>query len=246
MDYTDRVAVITGASRGIGEGAAGRFAESGMKLGLCARSAIPESERCLTAAFDIRDADALEQFTEAVVSRFGPIELWINNAGMLDPVAPLRDCPTDELQRLLDVNVMGTLLGARAYARHVRSRRGGGVLLNLTSGAAVAPLAGWSAYGASKAAVNQLSRCLALEEQDAGLRVHAVGPGIVDTQMMAAIRQTSASRFPAKDRFLGYQEREAFNSPAYVADQLLAIAFDPAARPSQVLVHIPPEHPDRL
>jgi benzil reductase ((S)-benzoin forming) len=245
-----RVAVVTGASRGIGAGMATRFAERGLSLGLCART-LPDlppgaaGDRALAAAVDVTDATAVDDFCAAVAERFGRIDLWVNNAGVLDPIGPLRDADPAALDVHVHINVGGVLLGSRAYARHVRTRPGGGVLVNISSGASRSVYAGWAAYCASKAAVDHLTRVVAVEEADAGLRALAVAPGVVDTDMQAAIRATPAADFPSLDRFLALARDDAFNSAAWVADQVLRLAFESAPdggdEGADVVVRIPDE-----
>jgi benzil reductase ((S)-benzoin forming) len=230
-DLAGKVAVVTGASRGIGAGLARRFAERGMALGLCARSVPPAPPgadgRVVAASVDVTDAAAVDAFAARVADALGPIDLWVNNAGALAPIGPLRDADPAALDTHVRTNVLGVLLGSRAYARHVRSRPRGGVLVNVSSGAATSVYAGWAAYCASKAAVDQLTRVVAVEEADAGLRALAIAPGVVDTDMQAAIRATPAERFPALDRFLALARENAFNSPDWVADEFLALVFGP-------------------
>jgi NAD(P)-dependent dehydrogenase (short-subunit alcohol dehydrogenase family) len=239
------VAVVTGASRGLGAGLAARFAAHGLRLGLCARHdpGIPPGAEAVTAALDVADAAAVEAFCGAVADRFGPIDLWVNNAGVIAPIAPLRDAPPDEVEAHVRTNVVGVLAGSRTYARHVRSRPGGGALVNVSSGAARSVYAGWAAYCASKAAVDQATRVIAVEEADAGLRALAVAPGVVDTDMQAAIRATPAAAFPAVDRFLGLAADGAFNSPAWVADHVLALALGPGPEGSGDVVARVPDEP---
>lgn len=243
-----RVAVITGASRGIGAGLARYFHERGVDLGLCARSAcaLDDGEHVLTERFDIRDEAAVDGFAGRVAARFGHIDVWINNAGVLTPVGPLRDVAVADFKDNLDVNLVGVFLASRAYARHIRSSARGGVLINISSGAATSPYAGWSAYCAGKAAVDLLSGCIQLEERDAGLRVHAVAPGIIDTDMQEIARSSSAEDFPLAADFRGYKERDAFNRPDYVAEKLFQLAFDPQPDHDQVNVALPAQFPDRF
>lgn len=239
-DFTERTVVITGASRGIGAGVARDLAARGVRLGLCARTTPTLGD--VAAQVDVRDGDAVERFARQVEERLGPIDLWVNNAAVLEPVGPLRDLETEAVRAHLDVNVLGVLHGARAYVRHLARVGRPGVLVNVSSGAARRAVAGWSAYCASKAAVERLTEVLALEEGPRGLRAHAVSPGVVDTDMQRAIRATPEERFPDVERFRAMAREGRFSSEAHVARCLLALAFDPAdPGRGQVLVSFPPE-----
>ena len=158
-------------------------------------------------------------------------------------MAFVRDLDSAELSRHLDINLRGVLHGTKAYLRHLDERKHAGVLVNISSGAALKGYAGWGAYCAGKAAVDRLTECVQLEEthRGSGLRAYAVAPGVVDTDMQATIRGKNESEFPMVDKFLQLKKDEAFNSPGYVADRLLDIAFSEQARPDQVVVRLPPE-----
>lgn len=240
------MAVITGASRGLGAGMAERLAAAGLHLGLCARREPPVPAAAaaagvdvVSAAVDVTDAGEVDRFAVEVAGRLGRIDLWINNAGVLGPIGPLRDLDPAEVAANVAVNVVGVLHGSASFARHVRSRPGGGVLVNVTSGAATRPYEGWSAYCASKAAVDQATRVVAAEEAEAGLRAHAVAPGVVDTDMQAAIRSTPSDRFPAVERFVQMQRDDAYNSPAWVADHVLGLLAGPPT--PDVVLRVPDE-----
>jgi hypothetical protein len=111
MDLDGKVAAITGASRGLGAGLAEVAHERGMSLVLCSRSrpALPTGPRVLAAELDVADAAALQRLTARAETRFGHVDLWVNNAGLLEPVAPLRGVEVEALRRLLEVNVLGVI-----------------------------------------------------------------------------------------------------------------------------------------
>ncbi|MDA0667426.1 MAG: SDR family NAD(P)-dependent oxidoreductase [Planctomycetota bacterium] len=242
-DLTGKVAVITGASRGLGEGIAKNYLARGMKVALCARGEIPfaENDDILTANFDITDEAAVHQFAASAAAKFGSIDLWINNAGVLEPVVKARDLSAEQLRHHLDVNLFGVLYGCQAYLQHVAGRSGQGVLINISSGAAWGGYAGWAAYCMGKAAVDRLTETLALEELENGLHAYAVAPGIIDTAMQATIRASTPEVFPMVDKFHEYKNNDLFNSPDFVADHLLMLSFDEAAKPEQTVVRLPAE-----
>lgn len=219
-----KVAFITGASRGLGAGLAARFAEHGVQLGLCARREPerPAGSDAMTASVDVTDVAHLERFADAVAETLGPIDLWINNAGVLDPMGPLRELEPDHISRALAINVGGVITGTQIFIdRSAEAPPARRVLANISSGAASSIYQGWSVYGAAKAAVDQLTRVVAAEEPS--LVCHSVAPGVVDTDMQAFIREQDEETFPAIARFQEIYEQGAWNHPAWVADHLLGL-----------------------
>jgi NAD(P)-dependent dehydrogenase (short-subunit alcohol dehydrogenase family) len=241
VDLHGRTAVITGASRGIGEGLARELQRQGMRLALCARGPIPVAADVVERV-DVTDEEAVRAFAARAAERLGRVDLWINNAGVIGPVAPLRDSAAADIAAALAINVMGVVHGSRAYVDIAR-RQGGGVLLQMSSGAGRRGFPGMLAYCASKAAVDRLTECVQAEEADAGLRAHSVAPGMIDTAMHARLRQATPEELPGVAYFRAVKERGAFSSPEWVARQLLAVAFDPARRPDAVIIDLPMEHP---
>lgn len=236
--------MITGASRGLGAGIAERLLEQGLSVGLCARGACPLAGRpgVHAAQLDVRDEAAVQNFAEQVAEQLGPVDLWVNNAGVLEPVAFARDLSSAALMEHLAINVGGVLSGSKAFVRHLRDAERSGVLVNISSGAALKGYAAWTAYCAGKAAVDRLTECVQLEEAEHGLRAYSVAPGVIDTAMQSTIRSLDASQFPAIEKFRDLKRREAYNTPKFVADKLLSIAFDPASRPESVVVRLPNEY----
>jgi len=217
-----------------------RFSELGLRLVLCSRSrpALDESDRVLSRQLDVRDESALEALVGEAEARFGAIDLWVNNAGVLEPIRPVRDVEVEEFRDHIETNLVGVFIGSRCYVRHLHRQGRGGVLINVSSGAAWKPYAGWGAYCAGKAGVERLTEVLAVEEAAHGLRAYSVAPGVVDTLMQTQIRASNASDFPDVERFRQRKRDEAFNSPRHVADEFLAIAFDPASRPREVAIQV--------
>ena len=246
---SDLVGVVTGASRGLGAGLAATFAAEGIRLGLCARTRPPIPEGApdaVSETVDVTDAGALDAFAHTVAARFGQIDLWVNNAGVLEPIGPLVGADPAALRHNVAVNVLGVLHGSASFARHVRSRSGRGVLVNVVSGAATHPYEGWAAYGASKAAVAMATEVIAREERDHGLAAFALAPGVVDSDMQAVIRGTGPDEFPEGDRFRRLYAEGRLRSPSQVARFILDRLVDRRATGGEdpaVQVRIPDEWP---
>jgi NAD(P)-dependent dehydrogenase (short-subunit alcohol dehydrogenase family) len=224
-----------------------RFGELGLKLGVCARTRPSlDGQGVLSRSVDVTRADEVEDFAREVAASFGRIDLWVNNAGQLGPLQRLADLPPADFLDHLMVNVMGVVHGSAAFARQVRRQDEGGVLVNLSSGAGKRAYAGWSAYCAGKAAVDRITEAVALEEASSGLVAFAVSPGMVDTDMQEVLRSTSREIFPALDKFLDAKANGHFNTPEFVADRVLALAFDPAHRPASTAVTLPADFETRI
>ncbi len=248
---SELVAVVTGASRGLGAGLAETFAGRGVRLGLCARTPPPRppgAADAVTGSVDVTDADALDRFALTTVERFGHIDLWVNNAGVLEPIGPLVDADLETAHHNIDVNVLGAVYGSAIFARHVRARPGRGVLVNMVSGAAARPYEGWAAYCASKAAVAMLTEVVAREERSHGLRAFALAPGVVDTAMQALIRSSGPDDFPEGDRFRRLAAEGRLHHPSQVARFILDRLVDGSGTSGDrddlpVQVRVPDESP---
>ena len=194
-----KVVVITGASRGIGAAAAQVFAGAGAKVALLARSgaevdglAAGLGADALALRCDVADAASVATATAAVLARWGRIDVLINNAGVIAPIARINDADSAEWGRAVDINLKGVFHGMRAVIPIMRLQ-GEGTILTVSSGAAHNPLEGWSAYCASKAGAAMLTRVAHLEEAAQGLRIMGLSPGTVATEMQVAIRASRIS-----------------------------------------------------
>jgi NAD(P)-dependent dehydrogenase (short-subunit alcohol dehydrogenase family) len=189
--------VITGASRGIGAATAEAMAAEGAALLLLARSAegitaIATRLRKNGAQAEALTCDVAEYSqVQAAVARareaFGRIDALVNNAGVIEPIAPLASADPRAWAHGVDINLNGVFFGMRAVLPEMRAQRHG-VIVNLSSGAAHNPLEGWSQYCAAKAATDMLTRCAHLENRGRGVRVFSLSPGTVATDMQRKIR----------------------------------------------------------
>ncbi|HIE22552.1 MAG TPA: SDR family NAD(P)-dependent oxidoreductase [Acidimicrobiia bacterium] len=241
MDLSSRVIVITGASTGLGAGMATWFASAGAALGLCARRIPdPPHDRTVSRSVDVTDKAALEGFASEVSSTLGPIDLWINNAAVLEPVVAVRKVSWTELERHLTINVGGVLHGTQVFLERLDADGHRGALINISSGVAQRGRAGLAAYSASKAAVDRLTEVVAAEEKDLLTMALAVSPGVVETRMQATIRNLDESVFPDVELFRSFQREGVMNSPGWVAAHIAEWVFG-GSRPEGVIVRVPRE-----
>lgn len=192
-ELAGKVAAITGASRGIGAAAAREFAARGARVVLMARSrdAIAElageiGETALAVPCDVTRYWEVEAAFGAAVDTFGSLDVVINNAGVIEPVARLEAADPDGWAQAVDVNLKGTFNGIRAALPMMAAR--GGTIIGVSSGAATSALEGWSHYCAAKAAAAMLTRCLHVEMAARGIRALGLSPGTVATQMQREIK----------------------------------------------------------
>ena len=193
-DFSGKLVVITGAARGIGAATARAFAAQGAKLGLVSRDkaaleALAAETGGIALPCDVADAAALAKAVDSAEAAFGPLEILVNNAGMIEPVSALAETDPEAFARAISVNLCGVFNGMRA-AMPGMIARGRGTILTVGSGAAHKPYEGWSAYCASKAGAWMLTQSAHLEAGPAGLRILSLSPGTVATDMQRAIKAT--------------------------------------------------------
>jgi NAD(P)-dependent dehydrogenase (short-subunit alcohol dehydrogenase family) len=189
----DKVTLITGASQGLGRALALAFAGEGARVVVNARSeesvrpVAEEAESAgaevLAVAADVSKDSDVERLIGETVGRFGRIDVLVNNAGLLGPRVAIGDYPEDEWRRVIDANLTGPFLVAKAAIPHL-SR--GASIINVVSGVSVEGRAEWGAYSASKFGLEGLNQILAAELAERDVRVNAVDPGGMRTDMRAA------------------------------------------------------------
>lgn len=238
MKEGKKVLLITGGSRGIGAACALLAADQGYHLAINYRKDLAAAEKVATAArakgvaaqcyqADIADEAQVTAMTAAIAGSLGRVTHLINNAGIATRASRLDDADMQEVQRCVQVNVMGSLFVARAAIRHMATRHGGigGAMVNLSSVAA--DLGGanefvW--YAASKAAIESMTIGLSKEVAGDGIRVNCVSPGLIDTE----IHDTTLIENRAQ-KLAGHVPMQRVGTAAEVAEAALFLLSEKAA-----------------
>lgn len=198
-----KVAIVTGASRGIGAAAAFVLAKAGAAVVLVARDGKRASRladeiaasggRAMVIPCDVAEYGSVHRMVDETERRLGNIDILVNNAGIIEPIGPLAQSDPAAWRRSIEVNLVGAYHTARATLPRMLEA-GKGTVINVSSAAAHRPLEGWSAYCSGKAGLAMLTEAIALECVDAGVRVFGLAPGVVDTDMQAVIRASGINR----------------------------------------------------
>ena len=198
-DMSGKTVLITGASRGIGAATARAFADAGANVALVARSTTEIAElageiggQAIAIPCDVSRYGEMRGAVDKTVETFGSLDVLVNNAGVVAPMGPLQDMDPEEWGKTIDINLKGVLHGIHAVMPGMIAK-GGGTIINISSGAAHGPVDGWSAYCSSKAGAFMLTRVTDKEARDKGLRVLGLSPGTVATEMQREIKASGVS-----------------------------------------------------
>lgn len=234
LSLATRVALVTGASRGIGRAIAGTLADRGAIVAinyahnedaatsLCAEI-IERGGRAITVGFDVANESAVEAGIKRVVDELGGLHILVNNAGISIDGLLMRAKPED-LRRTLAVNLEGAFMCSKTSARHLLRAKDAGRIINVSSVVGETGNAGQSMYAASKAALIGLTKSLALEFATRGVTVNAVAPGFIETDMTDA-----ALHGDAREQLLARIPLRRIGTPAEVAEAVAWLASPGAA-----------------
>ncbi len=235
VNLENKVAIVSGASRGIGEAIALAFADAGAKVVVSSRkldsvAAVAEQIKArghdaLALAAHIGNTDQCRELIGKTVEAFGKVDVLVNCAATNPFFGPMLDIDEGAYMKTFDVNLRGAFEASRTFAKHVLGRQGKGSIVNIASvaGLRAAPMQG--VYGMTKAAMISMTQTLALELGQLGVRVNAVAPGLVETRLSPALTSSEA---------LGQRinERTCLNrvgQPEEIAGPVLFLASDAAS-----------------
>lgn len=246
--------LITGASRGIGAATARHFGELGAKVTLVARSgrAIGGIAEEISAAggqaiaveADVASYPDVAAAVEKAVEAHGGLDVLVNNAGLIEPIARIADSDPDEWAMAADVNYKGVYFGLRAALPEML-KRGGGTVVNVSSGAATSALEGWSHYCSAKAGALSLTACAHLEYGKQGVRVLGISPGTVATDMQVAIKASGINPVSQLDPSVHIPAEWVAKAIAWLcagegADEWLGKDFPLRSKEGRAAIGLPP------
>lgn len=238
--FVEKTVIVTGAAGGIGRAAAVRFGSEGAQvvavdlaasdLATTVRDVEATGAPVMAVPADVTSDDDVAGYVAAAIETFGRVDVLFNNAGIAGPVKPILEYSEAELQRVLDVNVMGVWRGIRAAAPAMADT-GGGVIVNTASIAGLRGTPQIAGYGASKHAVVSITRTAAVELAPLGIRVNAVCPAPIETPMMREIEKGYGPDDPQAihDGMIAQAPLGRYGEPEEVAALVAFLCSDEAA-----------------
>lgn len=233
-----QVALVTGGGRGLGRAICLALAREGARIAPLARGEDDLQEtsavvhalggEALPLIASVADYEAMEAAIGRVVDHWGRLDVVVNNAGVIAPIARVAEADPAAWRDNVTINLIGPFNACRAALPYLL-RQGSGCIVNVSSGAARRPITAWSAYCAAKAGLDHFTRVLVEETRGTGVRVNAVYPGVVDTRMQAEIRASDEHAFGTENlrRYRGLKEQGQLRPPEQPATLIAWMVAQP-------------------
>ena len=234
MKLKDKVALITGGSLGLGKATALLFAKEGANVVITGRTEKTLQETVAEAkeqgldidylVSDVSKEDDCKKAVDYTVDKYGKVDILFNNAGIL-PLGNTHETATQEWDKVFDINVKGTFLMSKYSIPHMLENKYG-CIVNNSSILGLKAVPGVAAYNATKGAVTQLTRSMALEYAQEGIRVNAICPGTIETPMVDGLLDGMPERDAAEELFKSFHPMGRFGKPDEIAHSVLFLCDD--------------------
>lgn len=236
-----KILIITGGSKGIGKGIIDAYLADNYYIFSIARSVNNELTEVNQITFDLSKTDGIRNLISGLISKINPNEVeqitLINNAGTLGNIGRIEDIA--DIATTVALNTVAPLLLVSSFIALTKNWKAKKHIINISSGAAHKPYYGWTVYCATKAAIDMMTKTIALEQEavENGAKIIAVYPGVVDTEMQAKIRKSDKDSFASIDRFLDLKANNALANATTVGRQLFGIDNSDIANGSLISVN---------
>lgn len=239
----EEILIITGGSRGIGKGIITAYLSNGVRVFSISRTINVELSKAEVTqiTLDLTQTDQLEAeflkiFNLLDKDKISKITL-VNNAGTLGKIGPVDKLDRAAIEITIRLNTTVPFLLSSLFIDHFKDWKANKSIINITSGAALRPYFGWSAYCSSKAAINMLTQTIAEEQADRenGVKALAIAPGVVDTEMQTEIRRSNKDDFKDIERFISLKEDGALNDALTVGRKIYEMDHDDLLQSGSIL-----------
>jgi len=223
-----KILIITGGSKGIGKAIAQKYASENYTVYTLSRS-IVDVQNILQIGVDLTDLKETTKAFKMIFDTFKKESIsritFINNAGRLGKIAPVENLDSEDIAKTIQLNTTTPLVLSSLFIKLTQQRNSNKQLINISSGAAIKPYQGWVPYCASKAALDMMTKTIALEQSELknGVKCVAIYPGVVDTEMQHHIRKSNEKDFKNVQRFIDLKENNELFTPDFVAHKIFEI-----------------------